>query len=62
MQHPSSQLTPAAVWSRVSTDDQRQHTGNQVPTVQLFAAHHGYAIARTFEVDDSAWKGGEGAP
>lgn len=52
----------AAAWFRVSTDDQRQHTDNQVPDVERFAGHHGYDIAETFTVDDSAWKDGEGGP
>lgn len=55
-------LAPAAVWYRVSTNEQRQHTDNQVPDVERFAAHHGYRIAETFTVDDSAWKDGEGGP
>jgi putative DNA-invertase from lambdoid prophage Rac len=52
----------AAAWYRVSTDQQRQHTDNQVPEVQRFAAHHGYDIGRTFTLDDSAWKDGTGGP
>ena len=49
----------AAVWYRVSTG--HQDADNQVPEVERFAAHHGYAIARTFTVADSAWNGGKKA-
>jgi putative DNA-invertase from lambdoid prophage Rac len=61
MQTQSSQ-TPAAQWLRVSTDDDRQYTDNQVLDVARFAAHHAYDIRATFSVDDSAWKNGEGGP
>jgi putative DNA-invertase from lambdoid prophage Rac len=48
------QLIPAAFWLRVSTGE--QETGNQVPAVDQFAAHHGYAITKRYELDgDSAW-------
>lgn len=55
-------LIPAAVWLRISTNEQRQHTDNQLTDVAKFAAHHGYDIVETFTVDDSAWKDGEGGP
>jgi DNA invertase Pin-like site-specific DNA recombinase len=53
-------MTPgkAAVWLRVSTG--HQDTGNQVPDVEHFAAHHGYRIAERYVVRDSAWKSGGG--
>ena len=51
---------PAAVWLRVSTDEQEHD--NQVPDVQAFAAHHGYSIAKTYQLDDSAWKDDTGGP
>ena len=50
-------MTPAAVWLRVSTDE--QETGNQLPEIEQFLAHHGYTEARRFVLDDSAWDGGK---
>lgn len=47
----------AGVWLRVSTGE--QETGNQRPELEQFAAHHGYTITRTYELDDSAWNGGK---
>lgn len=52
--------TKAAAWYRVSTG--HQDTDNQTPDVETFAAHHGYELAVTFSVDDSAWRDGEGGP
>ena len=49
---------PVAVWYRVSTDE--QDASNQVPDVARFCDHHGYHVARTYTVDDSAWKDGVG--
>jgi len=49
--------TDAAVWRRVSTDEQRSE--NQVPEVERFASHHGYTITTTYALDDSAWNGGK---
>ena len=57
---PDDQLTPCAVWLRVSTDE--QDSGNQQPDIARFAAHHGYDISEVYEVSDSAWKDGEGGP
>ncbi len=51
----------AAAWYRISTDQQRQHSENQVPDVEQFTAHHGYDVTRTYTVSDSAWKDGGGA-
>lgn len=51
---------PAAAWYRISTDQQRQSTDNQVPDVRRFAGHHGYDITATYTVDDTAWKNGGG--
>jgi DNA invertase Pin-like site-specific DNA recombinase len=53
-------LTPAAVWLRVSTDEQDHE--NQLPALQAFAAHHGYEIVQVYELDDSAWKDDAGGP
>jgi putative DNA-invertase from lambdoid prophage Rac len=47
----------AAVWLRVSTG--HQETDNQVPDVKRFAAHHGYDVAETYTVSESAWNGGK---
>lgn len=52
-------MIDAAVWLRVSTEDQEHD--NQVPDVERFAAHHDYRVALTYELDDSAWKDGGGA-
>jgi putative DNA-invertase from lambdoid prophage Rac len=52
--------TPCAVWFRVSTG--HQDSDNQVPDVERFTAHHGYTIAARYELDDSAWKDGQGGP
>jgi DNA invertase Pin-like site-specific DNA recombinase len=52
-------MAQAAVWFRVSTG--HQDTDNQVPDVERFAAHHGYAIAERYAVSDTAWKNGGGA-
>lgn len=51
-------MTSAGVWYRVSTG--HQDSDNQVPDVEGFAAHHGYDIARTYTVTDTAWKNGGG--
>jgi putative DNA-invertase from lambdoid prophage Rac len=52
------QLIPAAVWQRVSTEEQR--TANQAPDIGRFASHHDYEVVRTFTMDDTAWKDGGG--
>lgn len=52
-------MIPAAVWLAVSTDGQT--SDNQVPDVERFCAHHGYAEARRFTVVDSRWRD-EGGP
>jgi DNA invertase Pin-like site-specific DNA recombinase len=52
--------TKAAVWLRVSTD--HQDSDNQVPELDTFLAHHGYAEAAHYVVSDSAWKDGTGGP
>ena len=49
----------AGVWLRVSTG--HQDSDNQIPDVELFAAHHGYDMAERYVVSDSAWKNGGGA-
>jgi len=52
-------MTTAAVWYRVSTG--HQDSDNQIPDVEQFAAHHGYEIAATYTISDTAWKNGGGA-
>lgn len=52
-------MTNAAAWFRVSTG--QQDTDNQVPDVERFADHHGYAIAKRYTISDSAWRNGGGA-
>ncbi len=52
--------TPIAIWYRVSSDEQDHY--NQVPDVDRFCDHHGYTVAKTYTVDDSAWKDGVGGP
>ncbi len=50
-------MTKAAVWVRVSTSHQ---TGdNQVPDLERFCEHHGYEIAKRYELSESAWNGGK---
>jgi DNA invertase Pin-like site-specific DNA recombinase len=51
--------TDVAVFLRVSSAS--QDSDNQVPDVEQFAAHHGYAIRERYTVSDSAWKNGGGA-
>jgi DNA invertase Pin-like site-specific DNA recombinase len=51
-------VTGAALWLRVSAG--HQDSGNQVPDVERFAAHHGYQITGRYLVSDSAWKNGGG--
>jgi len=47
-----------AIWLRVSTG--HQDSDNQIPDVERFIAHHGYEVAETYRVSDSAWKNGGG--
>lgn len=47
----------AAVWLRVSAG--HQDSDNQVPDLERFADHHGYDIAATYTVTESAWNGGK---
>jgi DNA invertase Pin-like site-specific DNA recombinase len=54
MQNQANALIPAAVWLRVSTDEQEHE--NQVPDVAQFTAHRGYQVTHTYSLDDSAWK------
>src|SRR5271170_4168803 len=51
-------LEKAAAWFLVAGG--HQGTGNQVPDVERFAAHHGYEIAERYTVSDTAWKNGGG--
>ena len=56
--HPGQALSPdggpavtaAAVWLRVSTG--HQDSGNQVPDLERFTAHHGYDVAETYTVSE----------
>lgn len=52
-------MIEAALWVRISTDDETQSLENQLPAIERFAAHHGYTITRRYEVEDSAWNGGK---
>jgi DNA invertase Pin-like site-specific DNA recombinase len=52
------QVTDAAAWYRVSSG--HQDSDNQVPDVEGFAGHHGYRLAATYQVSDTAWKNGGG--
>ena len=49
-------MTDAATWLRVSTG--HQDSDNQAPDVDRFTTHHGYEVAWTYTVSDSAWNGG----
>ena len=53
-------MTTAAMWVRVSAG--HQEAENQVPDIETFAAHHGYAIGERYEISDSAWRDGKGGP
>lgn len=53
-----TRTTDAAVWLRVSTG--HQDSANQTPDVEQFARHHGYRIAKRYQLADSAWKNGGG--
>jgi DNA invertase Pin-like site-specific DNA recombinase len=46
-----------AVWFRVPTD--HQEAANQQAGIDQFVAHHGYTVARRYEVSESAWNGGK---
>jgi putative DNA-invertase from lambdoid prophage Rac len=50
-------MVDAAVWFRVSTG--HQDSDNQVPDVERFTVHHGYDVAQTYTVSESAWNGGK---
>jgi putative DNA-invertase from lambdoid prophage Rac len=47
----------AAIWFRVSTDG--QETANQAAGIDQFTAHHGYTVAKRYDLADSAWNGGK---
>jgi DNA invertase Pin-like site-specific DNA recombinase len=53
----TSDKTPAAIWLRVSTDE--QHAENQRPALEKFCTHHGLDVVKVYELDDSAWNGGK---
>jgi DNA invertase Pin-like site-specific DNA recombinase len=50
----------AAIWARVSTDD--QHTDNQLHVLRQWAAARGFEVTAEFVTEDSAWSsnGGKG--
>jgi DNA invertase Pin-like site-specific DNA recombinase len=49
-------MTNAAIWARVSTEN--QHEENQLPDLERFCEHHGYAITKRYLLNDvSAYKG-----
>jgi DNA invertase Pin-like site-specific DNA recombinase len=50
--------TKCAVWKRVSTDE--QDAENQDAGLAQFVGHHGYTVARTWTLSDSAWANGKG--
>lgn len=45
----------AAIWLRVSTGE--QHAENQLPDLQAWAARRGWEIVKTYQVQESAWRG-----
>lgn len=47
--------TRAAIWLRVSTD--HQEAANQRAAIDQFIEHHGYEVAKTYELAESAWNG-----
>jgi putative DNA-invertase from lambdoid prophage Rac len=51
-------MTKAAIWARVSTDD--QENDNQLAELRQWAHDRGLDVAETFTVEDSAWKNGGG--
>lgn len=48
---------PAAIWLRVSTDE--QDARNQLAAVTRFCQAHGLEIVKRYEISDSAWNGGK---
>lgn len=50
-------MIPAAIWLRVSTDE--QDAKNQLTAVTRFCAAHNLEIVKTYEILDSAWNGGK---
>jgi DNA invertase Pin-like site-specific DNA recombinase len=48
---------PAAIWLRVSTDE--QDSANQIAAVERFCAAHNLEIVKRYQLDDSAWNGGK---
>ena len=45
----------AAIWLRVSSGE--QHAENQLPDLQAWAARRGWQVVKTYEVQESAWRG-----
>ena len=43
-------MTNAAIWARVSTD--QQTPDNQLPELERFAEHHGYTITKRYVLSD----------
>ena len=48
-------MTKAAIWSRVSTNE--QDTSNQVLQLELWAKQRGFDIVKIYNVEESAWRG-----
>jgi putative DNA-invertase from lambdoid prophage Rac len=48
----------AAIWARVSTDD--QHTENQLEVLRQWAADCEFDVVTEFVTEDSAWSGAKG--
>ncbi len=46
-------MTAAGIWLRVGTG--HYDSDNQVPDVERFAAHHGFTVAETYQLSESAW-------
>lgn len=48
----------AAIWARISTDD--QHTGNQLDQLRAWAQRRGLDVVQEFVTEDSAWAASPG--
>ena len=55
----SGEVTRAAIWARVSTED--QHTANQLAELRAWAQRRGLEVADEFVTEDSGWANGNGA-
>jgi len=48
---------PAAIWLRVSTDE--QDAQNQIAAITRFCDAHNLVIVKRYEISDTAWNGGK---